>query len=147
MRISLNAQQFVLNRENVSFTYYDAPRVAEISPTAGPMLGGTLVNVSGVSFALGSHYVCAFGATVVPATAHSDDGVIACRAPPAADGTVVGLEVPLEVSLNARVASQRVPFRYLAASPAIESFSPSSGPSEGATTVVITGSGLSGGSD
>ena len=57
VRVSLNAQQYVLNRENASFTYYDAPRVAEISPTSGPMSGGTLVNVSGTGFALGSHYV------------------------------------------------------------------------------------------
>ena len=89
--------------------------------------------------------MCAFGAVVVPATDQFGRRSDAARRAPA---SIYGMaEVWLEVSLNAQQFSgQRVPFRYTAASPTIASFSPSSGPSDGDTTVVI-GYGFAGGSD
>ena len=41
--------------------------VLGLSPNSGPELGGTHVTVSGKELELGSHYVCRFNATVVPA--------------------------------------------------------------------------------
>ena len=139
--VSLNAQQFVRNASE-GFTYYEHSHVGGFSPTSGPAAGGTLVNISGVGFGDGSHYVCAFGAEVVVAT-NSADGVISCFAPAA----TAGLGVSLEVSLNAQQYTvEGLQYHYHGV-PVVSGFSPSSGPSSGATHVVVSGSAFGNGSD
>jgi hypothetical protein len=153
VHVSLNAQQFVGNASvETGFTYYAHSVVSEVSPTSGPRAGGTLVNVSGVGFADGSHYICAFGAQLVPASfAYSENAgaggasVISCYSPAVAEGG--GAPVALEVSLNAQQYTVEAHgFRYHGL-PAVSGFSPSSGPSAGATRVVVSGGELGGGSD
>ena len=152
VHVSLNAQQFVGNAsEETGFTYYVHSVVSEVSPTSGPRAGGTLVNVSGVGFADGSHYICAFGAQLVPASfAYSENAglggasVISCYSPAVAEG---GAPVALEVSLNAQQYTVEAHgFRYHGL-PVVSGFSPSSGPAVGATLVVVSGGAFDGGSD
>ena len=152
VHVSLNAQQFVGNASvETGFTYYAHSVVSEVSPTSGPRAGGTLVNVSGVGFADGSHYICAFGAQLVPASfAYSENAgaggasVISCYSPAVAEG---GAPVALEVSLNAQQYTVEAHgFRYHGL-PVVSGFSPSSGPSAGATRVVVSGGEFGGGSD
>jgi hypothetical protein len=152
VHVALNAQQFVGNAsEETSFTYYMHSVVSEVSPTSGPRAGGTLVNVSGVGFADGSHYICAFGAQLVPASfAYSENAglggasVISCYSPAVAEG---GTPVALEVSLNAQQYTVEAHgFRYHGL-PVVSGFSPSSGPAAGATRVVVSGGAFDGGSD
>ena len=153
VHVSLNAQQFVGNASvETGFTYYAHSVVSEVSPTSGPRAGGTLVNVSGVGFADGSHYICAFGAQLVPASfAYSENAgaggasVISCYSPAVAEGG--GAPVALEVSLNAQQYTVEAHgFRYHGL-PVVSGFSPSSGPSAGATRVVVSGGEFGGGSD
>jgi hypothetical protein len=145
VHVALNAQQFVGNA-SARFEYFLMPAVSSISPSSGPRVGGTLVNVSGVDFAFGSHYQCAFGADVVPASfaaAPGGEDVISCVSPASA----AGLEVALEVSLNAQeFSSEAVHFRFHGI-PVASSYSPSSGPTSGGTLVRVSGSALGGGSD
>ena len=47
--------------------YYGEPEVGSLSPTTGPLLGGTRVRISGKDFSLGVDYVCSFGGSRVPA--------------------------------------------------------------------------------
>ena len=151
VHVALNAQQFVGNASE-GFTYYVPSVVSEVSPTSGPRAGGTLVNVSGVGFADGSHYICAFGAQLVPSSfAYSENAglggaaVISCYSPAVAE--VSGTPVALEVSLNAQQYTVEAHgFRYHGV-PVVSGFSPSSGPAVGATLVVVSGGAFDGGSD
>ena len=153
VHVALNAQQFVGNASReTGFTYYVPSVVSEVSPTSGPRAGGTLVNVSGVGFADGSHYICAFGAQLVPSSfAYSENAglggaaVISCYSPAVAE--VSGTPVALEVSLNAQQYTVEAHgFRYHGV-PVVSGFSPSSGPAAGATVVVVYGGAFGGGSD
>ena len=160
VHVALNAQQFVGNASanamhsvglhsptSEGFTYYLHSVVSEVSPTSGPRAGGTLVNVSGVGFADGSHYTCAFGAHVVPASFAAGLGgtaVISCVSPAGAES---GTPVALEVALNAQQYTVEAHgFRYHGL-PVVSGFSPSSGPAAGATRVVVSGGAFGGGSD
>ena len=64
LQISPNAQQF---SAGVAYTYHDVPAVVGLSPSSGPLDGGTRVVVSGAALTLGVHYVCRFNETTVPA--------------------------------------------------------------------------------
>jgi hypothetical protein len=65
LQVSLNAQQYT---GELTYTYHGGVAVLALSPNSGPELGGTHVVVSGKELELGSHYVCRFNATVVPAS-------------------------------------------------------------------------------
>jgi hypothetical protein len=70
VRLALNGQQFTAGPAD--FTYegfrlaggYAAvvPDALAVSPTIGPVAGGTAVAVYGVALSTGSHYSCRFGA-------------------------------------------------------------------------------------
>ena len=64
LQVSLNAQQYL---GELTYTYHGGVVVLGLSPNSGPELGSTHVVVSGKELELGSHYVCRFNATVVPA--------------------------------------------------------------------------------
>ena len=64
LQVSLNAQQYA---GKLAYTYHGGVVVLGLSPNSGPELGSTHVVVSGKELELGSHYVCRFNATVVPA--------------------------------------------------------------------------------
>ena len=64
LQVGLNAQQY---SGELTYTYHGGVAVLALSPNSGPELGGTHVVVSGKELELGSHYVCRFNATVVPA--------------------------------------------------------------------------------
>ena len=142
MRVSLNGQQFVGNA-SVPFVYHASPSVSSISPSSGAMVGGTLVNVSGVGFESGSHYVCRFGSVIVGAAWVPSYGVISCFAPAGSSGS----SVVVEVSLNAQQYSRGGQTFAYHGLPSVSAYSPSSGPSDGGTRVVVSGEGFEGGSD
>jgi hypothetical protein len=69
LEVALNARDF--SASNVSFGYYADPHMDRVLPIGGPVGGDTLVAVrSRATGGLGggSHYLCSFGDTVVPAT-------------------------------------------------------------------------------
>jgi len=119
------------------FTYVPAPAVAGVSPSAGPAGGGTSVVITGSN--LSGATAVSFGATA--ATGFSINSATQITATsPAGTGTVdVTVTTPGGTSATSAVDQ----FTYVPA-PVITSISPTSGPTGGGTTVVITGTNLSG---
>ncbi len=117
------------------FTY--APTVSNISPSAGPLTGNTLVTLTGTGFVPGSTVtfggVPATGVTVVSA------GTITALSP--AGTGAVGVTVTTPSGTSAIVAADL--FNYEVA-PVVSGISPASGPIGGGTLVTITGTGFTG---
>ena len=116
------------------YTYL--PAVISMSPTAGPVAGGTSVTITGAGFSgvTAVHFgsVAATSFSVVSATA------ISATAPSQAAGTVdVTVTDPSGTSGN--VPGDRYTYDPV---PAVTSLSPASGPVTGGTTVVATGTGM-----
>lgn len=118
------------------FTYIPAPTITGLVPNSGPMAGGTTVVITGTGLATTFHVE--FGATPASCTANSDTQ-ITCTSPAHAAGPV-----DVDVSTIGGLASSTNGFTYIAV-PTIISIVPNSGPTAGGTTVVITGTNLTGG--
>jgi hypothetical protein len=124
-----------------------APVVTSVSPAHGSPAGGTPVTIRG--YGLTSAVVVRFGSN--PATdvvAVSDTEVTALT--PAGTGTA---EVTVTPPGEGQVGAQNVHFTYTTAAttavtataaPTISSLAPSNGPAAGGTTVIITGTNLTG---
>jgi hypothetical protein len=113
-----------------AFTYIPAPTIASVSPSAGPLAGGTMVTITGTG--LSGATSVTFGAT--PATYFTVDSATRVRAfAPAGTGTV-----DISVTTAGGAATCAGAYAYLPV-PTISSVSPTSGPQDGGTTVVITG--------
>ncbi|WP_342726010.1 Ig-like domain repeat protein [Bradyrhizobium sp. B097] len=112
------------------------PAVVSISPTTGPAAGGTTVVIAGGSFntATAVH----FGATSATSfTIDSNEQITAVA--PAGTGTVdVTVTNPSGTSSTSPVDQ----YTYVASAPTVTSISPTTGPTSGGTTVIITGTGL-----
>lgn len=119
------------------YTYVTpGPTVSAISPSSGPIVGGTFVTITGTNFVNGATTVtiggnAATGLTVVNSTtitattpAHAAGAVNVVVVTPGGNGTVV--------------------FIYQTPAPTVTAVSPSSGPTTGGTAVTITGANLSG---
>ncbi len=115
---------------------YLVPTITSLSPSSGPSSGGTTVTVKGTDFTgatavtFGPHEATSFqvvSATQITAVA------------PAGSGTP---NVQVIVPGGSSVLAAGDNFSYLG--PTVASLSPSSGPSEGGTTVTITGTGFLG---
>ena len=68
VRISLNGQQYT---QSAPFLAYSVPFPSGISPSAGPVLGGTLVTLTGSTFVTVDGQLCQFGSS--PRGAHSSN--------------------------------------------------------------------------
>ena len=120
----------------LAYTYVAAadPRVTSITPTHGPTTGGTRVTITGSGFT---------GVTGVTFDGVPGSGVSVNPA-----GTVITVTTPPNAAGPAAVVLQSPgtstpagTFTYVA-SPTAASITPSSGPTSGGQTVVITGSGF-----
>jgi hypothetical protein len=78
LEISTNNKDF--SSSGINFTYYDDPTVSSVSPTLGPMQGGTVVDVVGSSFLDIPTMQCRFNRTVVDATFVSST-LVRCTTP------------------------------------------------------------------
>jgi hypothetical protein len=118
------------------FTYAALPTVSQLSPTEAPYLGGTEVVIGGSGFS-GADAVL-FGVT--PAVFQFwSDGVVTATAPPG----VGVVQVTVRTKLGFSATGPASQFTY-AAIPAVASLTPSSGPTAGGTSVVISGQGFTG---
>ena len=120
------------------FTYVAPPIVTGVSPASGPVVGGTVVTITGSGFT-GATGVTFDGA---PGTDFSvvDDTTIIVTTP-------AGVPGPADVVVQSPYgASEPGVFTYVAppAVPMITSISPTTGPTTGGTIVTITGSGFTG---
>ena len=110
-----------------------APIVSGVSPSAGPLAGGTTVTISGSNFASGA--TVAFGNTPgTDVTVNSPTSITATS--PAGTGTV---NVTVTVGSGTSATSAADQFTYDAA-PTVTNVSSNTGPSSGGTSVTITGS-------
>ncbi len=116
------------------FTYLPIPIIASISPTSGPVAGGTVAIIQGSGFTGASKVL--FGPTASSFLVNSDTQITAYS--PAGSGTV---HVTVTTPKGTSATSNADQFTYLPI-PTITSISPTSGPVAGGTTVTIKGSGF-----
>ena len=118
-----------------AFTYRDAPTVVSVSPTGGPLAGGTLVTITGTEFYVGAT------ATI--------NGV-ACTSPTVVNGTTMTCLSPAQVAgtydivvtnVNTLFGTGTSLFTYRPA-PTFAGISPNAGALAGATNVTVTGTGF-----
>ncbi|WP_233174791.1 IPTL-CTERM sorting domain-containing protein [Delftia sp. ASV31] len=120
------------------FTYVPAPTVTSISPTSGPTSGGTTVTITGTNFS-GATAVT-FGGTAASGFTVNSNTQITATAPAQAAGTI---DVRVTTGGGTSATSAADQFTYVA-TPTVTSVSPTAGPTAGGTSVVITGTNLSG---
>ncbi len=116
------------------FTYSDAPAVTGLSPTAGPLVGGTTVTITGTNFN-GATAVTFGGTPATSFTVNSDTSITAVS--PAHVAGTVNVAVTTAAGTSASVAGSQ--FTYTSA-PVVSGLNPNIGPAAGGTSVVITGS-------
>ncbi|NBT31268.1 MAG: phospholipase, partial [Rhodobacteraceae bacterium] len=122
-----------------TFTYIGAPVVQSVSPTVGPLVGGTTVTITGTDLTGASKV--SFGATDVLAASFvsANSTTIVVDSPAGSAGTVtVSVTTPSGASTDNGTADD---FTYLPV-PTISGISPATGPITGGNTVTITGTGL-----
>ena len=140
IEITTNGVDFTSN--GIQFEYEVQAAVFSVSPSFGPITGGTRVVISGIGFSRTSMLQCRFGeegmlvvATWVTST------VVECVTP-----AVISVQVvPIEITSNKvdfTVSSDNAMFSYMPPVRVIN-FSPSSGPSRGGTVVTVVGAGFS----
>ena len=123
------------------FTYLATPSVSGLSPSSGPLSGGTLVTISGANLSAARETTTvAFGG--VAATSVSCPNIVTCYATsPAGSGTV---DVIVSVGGVSSAATSADRFAYVSVQPApvVTGVNPNSGPPAGGTSVTISGSNL-----
>jgi parallel beta-helix repeat protein len=116
------------------YTYAGVPSVTSISPTSGPVPGGTTVTIVGANLA---NAIVKFGTKT--ATIQSDTATQIVVTSPAGVAGAVDVTVVTAGGTSAIVTADQ--FTYIPA-PTVTGISPSSGPVAGGTTVTITGTSL-----
>ena len=139
--ISTNGQQFV----HIApwFGYFIQPEVSVLSPSTGPIQGGTLLHVQATLLLGGSAYVIRIGDTIVAASWNGTRPYeLTCRVP----SSLTPGPHSVEVSLNAYDFSSSGLNATLYDAPIVTELSPATGPLTGNTTVSVMGAHLQGGS-
>jgi hypothetical protein len=119
------------------------PRVSGISPSSGPVAGGTVVTITGSGFN-GTEYV-QFGGKYARDLKIVDDSHLSVITPAFFPGFV-----PVAIKNAAGIGISQEPatmYLYEFPLPELTSISPSSGSTAGGTVVTVTGSGFSGATD
>ena len=120
------------------YGYTAGPAVTALSPARGPVAGGTSVTITGAN--LTGATAVTFGATLATGVTVVSATQITATAPPGAVGAV---DVTVTTPNGTSPTSAADAFTYVAA-PAVSALSPASGPTSGGTSVVITGTSLTG---
>jgi C1A family cysteine protease len=124
------------------YTSFVKPAVIAVVPTAGPVVGGTSVNITGTGFygGVSSSAVTSvkFGSTAATAYTVNSDTSITATAPSHAVGTV---NVTVTTPFGTSATSTADQYTYTAI-PAVTGISPAIGPVTGGTSVNITGTGF-----
>ncbi|NBP52541.1 MAG: transporter, partial [Actinobacteria bacterium] len=116
------------------YTHVARPVITTVTPTAGPLGGGTTITITGTSLANATVKVGGVAATGVVAGNTSITAVTPAN--------TVGAKV-IEVTTVGGVGSKAAAFTY-AALPTIATITPAAGPTSGGTSITITGANLLG---
>jgi hypothetical protein len=117
-----------------AFTYVPVPTIASVSPSSGPLVGGTAITIAGANLAGAKVTINGVAATIVSAT----PGSISAKTPAGTAGAK-----SVVVTTVGGVATKAGAFTYVPV-PTIASVSPSSGPVVGGTSITISGTNLAG---
>jgi hypothetical protein len=118
------------------FAYSLPPVVIGISPSSGPVIGGTIVTINGANFT--GVTAVHFGAVAASFTFVNDGSMTATA--PAGSGTI---DITVTTPVGTSETGAADGFTYVTA-PSVTSVSPSNGPASGGTVVTITGTNFSG---
>jgi hypothetical protein len=118
---------------------YDVPSVEWISPDTGPLAGGATITIVGSGFTLGS--TVAFGAVPATSVVLRSSTALTVTAPPGADGSV---DVTVTTARGVSAPGAGDLFAY-GGPPTVGIVGPNTGPVAGGTSVVIAGTGFTGG--
>ncbi|MET7688111.1 IPT/TIG domain-containing protein [Streptomyces sp. NPDC005483] len=123
--------------QQVSFTYVTtpAPSLSSLSPSQGPVAGGTTVTLTGTGFT-GATAVRFDGTAATSFTVNSATQITAVSPAHAASAAAITVTTP-------GGTSNSLPFTYLG-TPSVTGLSPTQGPVAGGTTVTLTGTGFTG---
>ena len=119
------------------YTYTAAPTITGVSPSAGPLGGGTHVTITGTN--LSGATAVTFGTANATITADTATSITA-TAPAETAGTV---DITVTTVGGTSAISTADHYTYTSG-PVVTSISPTSGPLAGGTSVTITGASLSG---
>jgi hypothetical protein len=121
------------------FTAVAAPTVTGVSPASGSWIGGTSVTITGTNFT--GLISVAFGGIYASSITVNSSTQMTVTAPAAVPGT---FDITVTTSNGTSATSSADQFTYTAAAPAVTGLNPATGLISGGTSVVISGSGLTG---
>jgi hypothetical protein len=130
-----------ISTQQVSFTYVttSAPSLSSLSPSQGPVVGGTTVTLTGTNFT-GATAVWFNGTAATSFTVNSSTQITAVAPAHAAGAAAVTVTTPGGTSNPDNPSA----YFYYAAPPSLTTVAPSSGTTAGGTTVTLTGNDLLG---
>jgi alpha-tubulin suppressor-like RCC1 family protein len=120
--------------DSVSDQFHYLPAVTKVSPTAGPVGGGTTVTITGVEFT-GTTAV-RFGVVEAASFTVNSATSITAVSPAEVAGTV---DVRVSTPEGTSPTSTKDKFKF---TPTVTGVSPNTGPTAGGTTVTVTGTGF-----
>lgn len=134
--VNPNGQQSLIPN---GYTYEDdSPVISSVSPTSGPMAGGTIITVKGSYFKSGAKVN--LGEIEVPVYTFVSTSEIRFKAPSWSKPELVDLKI---VNPDGKAAEAKGVFQYLAPpDPTLTSLSPTSGLVSGGTQITINGTDL-----
>jgi autotransporter-associated beta strand protein len=123
------------------FTYATLPIVSGLSPSSGPVGGGTTVAITGMN--LSGATSVDFGGVAVPVNPAQDTGTQIVVTSPAGAAGMVDVTVVDPNGTSATSSADKFTYYVPVAAPSVTSLSPASGPVGVQTMVTISGSSLS----
>jgi hypothetical protein len=124
------------------FTYLSPPAVTGVSPSDGPLIGGTMVTITGSGFSGGLTAVD-FGSTPAASYTYVNDSKIRAVAPPGSPGPV-DVTVTTSDAGTSNTSPPADQFTYVPA-PTVSAISTNAGPTGGGTSITISGTGFTAG--
>jgi IPT/TIG domain len=119
---------------NITVTIFAAPTVTAVNPATGSNLGGAMVTITGTNFLDAT--AVSFGSTPATSFTVNSNTQIVAVAPAGAVGTV---DVIVTSPAGNSPTSSADHFTFAIHSPTVTSVSPTSGGTNGGTTVTVTG--------
>ena len=118
------------------FTYnVAAPTVTSVTPSSGPLAGGTSITITGTGFVSGASVT--IGGTTAASSFVSSTSLTATTP----SGTA-GAKSVVVTNPDTQTSNTNITFTYMASPPSVTSVAPSSGPLAGGTSITITGTGF-----
>ena len=119
-----------------AYTFVATPTIASVTPSTGPMTGGTSFTITGTNLSGASVTIGGIAASSVVATATS----ITAKSP----SSTSKIAKPIVVTTSGGTSTPAPMFTYTGVAPIIASLDPASGPVNGGTLLYINGSNFTG---